>query len=248
MHRSVGGELADISSYRDMLLKQMQSSFADERPPDDVMAKIKEMGVDAYIRSCNPHVCPNNPGLDYQQKVLYLDVNSEYASKFYFCGRREDLPTQCPTRIFFFFWRRKKIAPLRGDLELTFSIAFPASISNGLFYGCSTLYNKDWSLEDDILTRCDRKTKTKSDVHHELLRAASPMNSTESQFVQAVGIHTYPDALYLCSAWHAGLNQVCLGPGSKQRADLLVVDRGQTSKIHQIFWNYDRYRHFIPKY
>ena len=147
---------------------------------------------------------------------------------------------------FFFFFAAEKDRPLWGDLGLHFQSLFPASISNGLFYGCSTLYNKDWSLEDDILTRCDRKTKTKSDVHHELLRAASPMNSTESQFVQAVGIHTYPDALYLCSAWHAGLNQVCLGPGSKQRADLLVVDRGQTSKIHQIFWNYDRYRHLFP--
>ena len=79
---------------------------------------------------------------------------------------------------------------------------------------------------------------TERDFHRDLIRNPNPLGSEESIFCQVLGIHTYPDALFLQSNFHSGGGQACLGSDHRQRADMLVVDRSGNGVI-QRYYNYD---------
>ena len=49
------------------------------------------------------------------------------------------------------------------------------------------------------------------------------MNNMESLFIQYLNLHVFPDALYVCSAFTAGLGQVTFGCEARQKADCLIV-------------------------
>ena len=66
------------------------------------------------------------------------------------------------------------------------------------------------------------------------------MDNLESLFVQYLNLHVFPNALYVCSAWTAGLGQITFGSDARRKADCLVaaeeerISRGRVIETRRV--------------
>ena len=79
VQRSVGGSDADYQVEAKLLEEQMQSPYADEKPPPAILDQIDKMGAEGYLKSCNSHINRRKTE-SADQSILYLDINALYSS------------------------------------------------------------------------------------------------------------------------------------------------------------------------
>lgn len=83
--RTCGGDGVNLESAKELLLGQLASEYEDEKPSEDVIKKIKEIGIDSYLKGCNTHLKTEDPEDSgsapsaSEQTVIYTDINSLYA-------------------------------------------------------------------------------------------------------------------------------------------------------------------------